>query len=88
MTDLIELVEHAVGERKPRLLPDEGFFTFTAEEENAVPVKELKLPADAKVICYYRDGKFSHADEETAFRMGDEVVILTHSKNMSALQES
>ena len=45
------------------------------------------MPADAKVICYYRDGKFSHADEETTFRMGDEVVILTHSKNMPALQE-
>jgi len=28
VTDLIELVEHAVGERKPRLLPDEGFFMY------------------------------------------------------------
>jgi trk system potassium uptake protein TrkA len=45
------------------------------------------LPADAKVICYYRDGKFSHADEETTFHIGDEIVILTHSKNMPALQE-
>ena len=45
------------------------------------------MPGDAKVIWYYRDGKFSHADEETTFRIGDEVVILTHSKNMPALQE-
>ena len=28
VNDLIELVEHAVGEREPRLLPDEGFFTY------------------------------------------------------------
>lgn len=71
-----------------KVLKDEArFFTFTAKEDAAVVVKELKLPADAKVICYYRDGKFSHANEETILRIGDEVVILTHSKNMPALQE-
>jgi len=70
------------------ILKDEArFFTLIAEEEDAVAAKDLKLPADAKVICYYRDGKFHHADEETTFRVGDEVVILTHSKNMPALQE-
>ena len=70
------------------VLKDEArLFTFTAKEEDAVTAKDLKLPADAKVICYYREGKFSHADEETTFRIGDEVVILTHSKNMPALQE-
>jgi trk system potassium uptake protein TrkA len=52
-----------------------------------VAAKDLQLPAGAKVICHYRDGKFSHADEETKFRTGDEIVILTHSKNMPALQE-
>lgn len=62
-------------------------FILIAREEDAVAAKDLKLPADAKVICYYRDGKFLHADEETTFRIGDEVVILTHSKNMPALQE-
>jgi trk system potassium uptake protein TrkA len=63
------------------------FFTLSAKEEDAIAAKDLKLPADAKVICYYRDGKFSHADEDTTFRIGDEVVILTHSKNMPALRE-
>jgi trk system potassium uptake protein len=70
------------------VIKDEArFFTLIAKEEDTVAAKDLKLPADAKVICYYRDGKFSHADEETTFRTGDEVVILTHSKNMLALQE-
>jgi trk system potassium uptake protein TrkA len=70
------------------VLKDEArFFTLIAKEEDAVAAKDLELPAGAKVICYYRDGKFLHADEETTFRIGDEVVILTHSKNMSALQE-
>jgi trk system potassium uptake protein TrkA len=70
------------------VIKDEGrFFTLIVKEEDTVAAKDLKLPADAKVICYYRDGKFSHADEETTFRIDDEVVILTHSKNMPALQE-
>ena len=70
------------------VLKDEArFFTFIAKEEDAVAAKDLKLPTDAKVICYYRDGKFSHADEETTFCIGDEILILTHSKNMAALQE-
>jgi trk system potassium uptake protein TrkA len=70
------------------VIKDEArFFTLIAKKEDAVAAKDLKLPADAKVICYYRDGKFSHADEETTFRVGDEVVILTHSKNMPALQK-
>lgn len=63
------------------------FFSLIAKDEDAVAAKDLKLPAAAKVICYYRDDQFSHADEETTFRTGDEVVILTHSKNMPALQE-
>ncbi len=70
------------------VIKDEArFFTLIAKEEDAVPATDLKLPSDAKVICYYRDGIFAHADEATTFRIGDEVVILTHSKNMPALQE-
>jgi len=70
------------------VIKDEArFFTFIAKEQEAVPAKDLKLPANAKIICYYRDGKFSHANEETIFRIGDEIVILTHSKNMHELQE-
>jgi trk/ktr system potassium uptake protein len=70
------------------IIKDEArFFIWIAKEEEAVAVKDLKLPAEAKVICYYREGKFSQADEGTTLHPGDEVVILTHSKNMPALQE-
>jgi trk/ktr system potassium uptake protein len=62
-------------------------FTFTARGEDAVAVKDLKLPADARVVMYYREGKFAHADEGTTLHAGDEVVILTHSKNLNELEE-
>lgn len=58
-----------------------------AKAKDTGAAKNLKLPVDAKVICYYRDGRFSHADEETTFRIDDEVVILTHCKNIPTLQE-
>ncbi|MBU0681253.1 MAG: NAD-binding protein, partial [Proteobacteria bacterium] len=70
------------------VIQDEArFFTVMAKEEDAVAARDLKLPSEAKVICYYREGTFFHADEETIFRIGDEIVILTHSKNLPALQE-
>ena len=70
------------------VIKDEArFFTLTASEEDTVAAKDLELPAGARVICYYREGKFFHADEETTFLMGDEIVVLTHSKNLPALQE-
>jgi trk/ktr system potassium uptake protein len=63
------------------------FFSFIAKEGDAVAVKDLKLPADARVAMYYRDDKFAHADEETTLRAGDEIVILTHSRNLGELEK-
>jgi trk system potassium uptake protein TrkA len=86
--NLVDMIGGGENVELSTVIKDEArFFTFIAKEEDAVAAKDLKLPGDAKVICYYRDGKFSPADEETAFHVGDEVVILTHSKNMPALEE-
>jgi len=85
---LVDMVGGGENVELSTVIKDEArFFILIAGEEDAVAVKDLKLPAAAKVICYYRDGKFSHADEDTTFRIGDEVVILTHSKNIPTLQE-
>jgi trk system potassium uptake protein len=70
------------------MIKDEArFFTFLAQEEDALAVEALKLPAEARVICLYRDGTFALADSGTKLRKGDEVVILTHSKNLPVLQQ-
>lgn len=63
------------------------FFTFTAGEDDAVGVSDLGLPKDAKVIFYYRDSKFHFADDDTKLRKGDEVIILTHSRNVTDFNE-
>lgn len=63
------------------------FFSFTAEDEDAKRVEELDLPKGAGVICLYRGGTFMLTQESTKIRSGDEVVILTHSKNLSDLKK-
>jgi trk/ktr system potassium uptake protein len=62
-------------------------FGFVAGEDDAGAVAELKLPGEARVVCLYRDGAFALADAETKVRKGDEVVILTHSRNLPALEQ-
>lgn len=63
------------------------FFSFTANEEDAVVVKKLKLPAEVRVVCYYREDEFALADDETKLRVGDEIVILTNSKHLEELEK-
>lgn len=69
------------------ILKDEArFFTLIADKEMGA-ASCLELPAGARGICYYRVGTFFHANEETTFTEGDEIVILTHSINIPSLQE-
>lgn len=70
------------------VIKDEArFFTFTVEDDKVNSVADLELPEDAKVVCFYRDGKFHLADEETDLDDGDEVVILTYFDNIKELKE-
>jgi len=66
---------------------DVRFFVFIARAEDAVTIGELNLPATARVVLYYRQGEFAHADAETVLQEGDEVLILTHSKHLSELEK-
>lgn len=66
---------------------DARLFSCVAREEDEVSPADLDLPAEARAICFYRDGKFAHAGADKKFAKGDEIVILTHSKNIPALQE-
>jgi trk system potassium uptake protein TrkA len=69
------------------VLRDEArVFTFFAKEKDEVEISRLGLPKEARVICVYRNGKFLLAEEEMRLKEGDEVVILTHNKNMDVLE--
>lgn len=77
--DILELSTVIKGEAR--------FFTFIVEKEKGKKIVDLDLPDNARVICFYRDGRFIIALDETKLSKNDEVVILTHSKNLSDLKE-
>ncbi len=77
--DILELSTMIKGEAR--------FFLFVAREEDEGVLKDLNLPEGAKVVCYYRDQEFMLAEEKSFIKKDDEVVILSHSKNLSALRE-
>jgi trk system potassium uptake protein TrkA len=84
---LVDMVSGHENVYLSAVLKDEArFFSFIAREEHAGTVNELELPADARVVLFYRDDKFVFADEEAKLRTGDEVVVLTHSKNLGELE--
>lgn len=77
--DILELSTVIKGEAR--------FFTFTVDKEKGMSVADLDLPKNARLICYYRDGRFSLADDTTKLRKGDEMVVLAHSEVVGDLRE-
>lgn len=66
---------------------DARFFSFTAGKQDAKPVDELDLPDDSKAVYYYRKDDFYFVEQDTTFRQGDEIVILTRSEHLPELNE-
>ena len=66
---------------------DARLFTFVAGKKEANKMSELDLPEDTKVVFFYRDDQFNFVNEKISLEKGDEVVILTHSKNLPDLNE-
>jgi trk system potassium uptake protein TrkA len=62
-------------------------FSFVVGEADAVPVAELELPDQTRIVCLYREDRFSLPDPDDRLRVGDEVVVITHSRNLSKLEE-
>jgi trk system potassium uptake protein TrkA len=69
------------------MIKDEArVFSFVAQADDAGPLSALELPADSRVICFYRQEKFMLAGEDTELKDDDEVVVLTHRRNLADLQ--
>ena len=66
---------------------DARVFSFVARDDDAKPIAELELPDATRIICLYRDQKFLLPGEGDRLKSGDEVVLITHSRNLQALAE-
>jgi len=63
------------------------FFAFVARDEDEGAAASIDLPQGARIVLIYRGEDFLVADAETNILPKDEVVVLTHSKNLPKLQE-
>ena len=75
--DLLELSSMIKGEAR--------VFSFVVRGEQAGPIHDLGLPKETGIVCFYRDGKFSLADEHSMLKLGDEVLLITHRRNLPIL---
>jgi len=66
---------------------DARVFSFVAREQDTVALDALELPAESRVMFFYRNDKFMLADSDTVLQKGDEVVVIAHRKAISALEK-
>lgn len=66
---------------------DIRFFVCVAGEDDAGRLHDLKLPSDTKVLYAYRDGNLIIPDERFEVRKGDNLVLITSSEHIGALDE-
>jgi trk system potassium uptake protein TrkA len=85
---LADMVEGIDTLELSRVIKDAArFFNFIAQGEDVGKVSELDLPDTARVICYYRQGKFHLAREDSKLKKEDEVLILTDNETLKSLGE-
>lgn len=70
------------------MIKDEArVFSFIVKQGAADTIEGLDLPTDSRVVCCYRAGRFRLPEPDDELRMDDEVVIITHSRNISDLND-
>jgi len=66
---------------------DARVFSFVADEDDEIPVADLKLPAGSQLIFIYRNSDLVLPEADTKLHKDDEVVIIAHSKVLPDLVE-
>ena len=62
-------------------------FSFVAHEGDVGELGALELPKQSRVICIYREETFILPGADEKIHDGDEVVVITHRKNLPELKE-
>lgn len=75
--DILELSSYIKGEAR--------FMLFDINEQNTGSVGDLELPEESRVVCRYRKDDFVLVGEKTDLKEGDQVLLLTHSRNLDEL---
>lgn len=66
---------------------DAAVYSFVAGENEAVPVGELDLPKECRVMCVYRGEELHIPAGDFKLKVDDEVVLFLHIKHIDALKK-
>jgi trk system potassium uptake protein TrkA len=80
-------VGHDTLELSAMIKGEARVFSWVVGEQDETAVSELDLPADTRVVCCYRDETFTLPEPGDALHAGDEVVVITHRRNLPELEK-
>jgi trk system potassium uptake protein TrkA len=66
---------------------DARMLSFVVHDDAGSTVGELALPDQSRVVCLYRGKEFVLPGDDYALKAGDEVVLITHGRNLARLAE-
>jgi len=66
---------------------DARVYAFVVHEEIQGPLNELDLPKNCRVMCIYRQDELILPEADTRLNPDDEVVLITHQKQLAGLRE-
>lgn len=66
---------------------DARVFSFVAGEQDEIPVADLHLPGNSRLIFLYRNSELVLPEADTKLHKDDEVIIIAHSDALPALAE-
>lgn len=66
---------------------DATTFSFVAQEKHVGVISDLALPKPSRIMCIYRNEQLLIPEENERIKLDDEVIIITHRKNLEALHE-
>lgn len=66
---------------------DASVFSFVVHEEQKGPLSQLELPKESRIMCLYRQDELLLPQDGTKLKLDDEVVLITHQKQLTHLRE-
>jgi trk system potassium uptake protein TrkA len=66
---------------------DAEVFSFVVHEDGAGDLATLSLPKSTRIICLYRDDRFTIPEQVSELKPGDEVILITHRDQLPELKD-
>ncbi|SER72396.1 trk system potassium uptake protein TrkA [Nitrosomonas sp. Nm51] len=66
---------------------DARVFSFVVHKSLEGTLAQLDLPATCRIMCIYRQDELLLPKEDTRLESGDEVILITHQKQLNQLHE-